>query len=153
MKRKILIGLFAIVILFIVIQFIPRDYNQGKQVPANNIVTVYSMPKDVQAIFKKDCYDCHSNNTNYPFYAHFHPMRLMMDRHVRTGKDELNFDEFGTYSARKKRSKLRAISTSLDEGTMPLPSYLLIHGDAKLTQRDTALVKNWIKKANEANND
>jgi hypothetical protein len=149
MKRKVLIGLGVVVILFIVIQFIPGQYNQSKQTSANNIALVYSMPQDVQAIFKKDCYDCHSNNTNYPFYAHLQPMRLMLDRHVRNGKDELNFDEFGTYSARKKRSKLRAISTSLDEGTMPLPSYLIIHRNAALNPRDTALIKNWIRKVNE----
>ncbi|QEM06132.1 cytochrome C [Mucilaginibacter rubeus] len=149
MKRKVLIGLGVVVILFIVIQFIPGQYNQSKQTSANNIAQVYSMPQDVQAILKKDCYDCHSNNTNYPFYAHLQPMRLMLDRHVRNGKDELNFDEFGTYSARKKRSKLRAISTSLDEGTMPLPSYLIIHRDAALNPRDTALIKNWIRKVNE----
>lgn len=149
MKRKVLIGLGVVIILFIVIQFIPGEYNQSKQTSANNIAQVYSMPQDVQAIFKKDCYDCHSNNTNYPFYAHLQPMRLMLDRHVRNGKDELNFDEFGTYSARKKRSKLRAISTSLDEGTMPLPSYLIIHRNAALNPRDTALIKNWISKVNE----
>ncbi|HEK21325.1 heme-binding domain-containing protein [Mucilaginibacter sp.] len=149
MTRKILIGLVTVIVLFIVIQFIPKDYNQDKQVTLNNIATVYSMPEEVQAIFKKDCYDCHSNNTNYPFYAHLQPMRLMLDRHVRNGKAELNFDEFGTYSARKKRSKLRAISTSLDEGTMPLPSYLIIHRDAALNPRDTALIKSWIRKVNE----
>ncbi|NHA05642.1 cytochrome C [Mucilaginibacter rubeus] len=149
MKRKILIGLGVVIIAVIVIQFIPGEYNQSKLIPANNIAEVYSMPQDVQAIFKKDCYDCHSNNTNYPFYAHLQPMRLMLDRHVRNGKAELNFDEFGTYSARKKRSKLRAISTSLDEGTMPLPSYLIIHRDAALNPRDTALIKSWIRKVNE----
>ncbi|MES2267427.1 MAG: heme-binding domain-containing protein [Bacteroidota bacterium] len=152
MKRKILIGLGIIIMLFVVIQFIPKDLNQGKLVPSNNITKVYPMPGDVQMILKNDCYDCHSNNTSYPFYAHIQPMRFMMDRHVRQGKDELNFDEFGTYSARKKRSKLRAISTSLDEGTMPLSSYLLIHGDAKLTPKDKILIKNWIRNASLASN-
>ncbi|PAW95358.1 hypothetical protein CKK33_18380 [Mucilaginibacter sp. MD40] len=153
MKRKVLIGLGVVIIVFIIIQFIPGQFNQSKQASANNIAEVYSMPQDVKAILKKDCYDCHSNNTNYPFYAHLQPMRLMLDRHVRNGKDELNFDEFATYSERKKRSKLRAISTSLDEGTMPLPSYLLIHGDAKLTSKDKMLIKSWIRSASEAGNE
>ncbi len=152
MKPIIIVVLAIVAVLFILIQFIPRDHNQSTAVPVNDITTVYKVPPDVQAVFKKACYDCHSNNTNYPFYARIQPMRYMMDMHVAAGKDELNFNEFGTYSSRKKRSKLRAISTSLDEGSMPLPSYLLIHRDVRLSRQDIAAIKNWIRKTNDANN-
>ncbi len=147
MKRIIKVGLIVIIFILLVIQLVPRDQNQSASKSVNDITTVYKVPGNVQLIFKQSCYDCHSNNTNYPFYAHFQPLRYIMDMHVRNGKEELNFNEFGTYSARKKRSKLRAISTSLDEGSMPLPSYLLIHRAAK---QDTATIHSWIRKINDA---
>ncbi|MBD1366532.1 heme-binding domain-containing protein [Mucilaginibacter sp. ZT4R22] len=145
MKRAIKISLTVIGILFIIIQLMPRDHNESGDMPANDISKVYAISLNVGAILKRSCYDCHSNNTNYPFYARIQPMRYMMDRHVRQGKEELNFSEFGAYSSRKQRSKLRAIGESLDEGSMPLSSYTLIHRNAILSNEDKATLMNWVK--------
>jgi hypothetical protein len=146
MKRSVKI-LLGIIILFIVIQFIPRDHNKSTQVQVNDITTVYRVPDNVQAIFKNSCYDCHSNNTDYPLYARIQPIRFMMDGHVKQGKEELNFNEFGTYSKRKQSHKLRAIANSMTEGTMPLSSYLFIHHKAGLTPTEKTVIIDWVKKA------
>lgn len=145
MKRVIKISLTVIVAVFIIIQFIPRDHNESEAMPANDISKVYAVPINVGAILKRSCYDCHSNKTNYPFYARIQPMRYMMDKHVSKGKEELNFDEFGTYSSRKQRSKLRAIGESLEEGSMPISSYTFIHRDAILSKNDKNVLMDWIK--------
>lgn len=146
MKRIIKILLVVLIILFIAFQFIPTVHNQSKQVALADIASVYELPGNVQAVFKRSCYDCHSDYTNYPWYAHIQPIRYMLDRHVIAGKKDLNFNEFGTYSSRKRRNKLRAISNSLSDGTMPLSSYLFLHHNARLSQLDTTAIQNWVRK-------
>ena len=145
MKRSIKITGFVLVILFITIQFLPRDRNELAAKPLNGIAKIYVVPDDVGAILKRSCYDCHSNHTDYPWYAQLQPIRLILDDHIRGGKAELNFDEFGNYTARKRRSRLRAISQSLDERSMPLSSYTLIHRNAILSKEDKLTLANWIK--------
>lgn len=134
-------------VFFIAVQFLPRTHNVSRKVPANDITAVLSVPGNVQAVLKTACYDCHSNNTRYPAYAAIQPVRLMLDRHVAEGKENLNFNDFAAYSARKQNSKLRAIAESLDEGTMPLPSYTLIHRSAILSVKEKALLQNWVRQS------
>jgi hypothetical protein len=148
MKRGLKIGLSTLVILFLVIQFIPRNYNQQGVTAANDLTRIVAVPKDVALVLQRSCYDCHSNHTEYPLYSWLQPIRLMMDRHVSKGKEELNFNEFGTYSTRKQRSKIRAIGESLEEGSMPLSSYTIIHRNAILSKEDKALLLNWVKQTN-----
>ncbi|MES2278679.1 MAG: heme-binding domain-containing protein [Bacteroidota bacterium] len=145
MKRALKITLIVIGILFMVVQLIPRDHNESGSVQPNALTKVFPVPASVGVILKKSCYDCHSNSTNYPWYAQIQPFRYMLDRHIRSGKAELNFDEFGSYTPRKQRSRLRAIGESLDEGSMPLSSYTLIHRNALLSKEDKQLLVNWVK--------
>lgn len=152
MKRNTKIVLAGLVALLIAIQLIPRVRNQSGQPPVNDITTVYQVPENVEVIFKRSCYDCHSNNTSYPWYAHIQPIRYMLDRHVQQGKQDLNFNNFGIYTARKRRNKLRAISSSLTEGTMPLSPYTFIHHSARLNSHDTSAVLSWVKKISDYSN-
>ncbi len=145
MKRIVKIIGSVLVSLFIIIQFIPRDHNEDKAKAVNEVTRIYTVPSNVGAILKKSCYDCHSDNTNYPWYAQVQPLRYMLDGHIRHGKEELNFNDFGAYSSRKQRSKLRAIGESLEEGSMPLSSYTLIHKNAILSKEDKALLMGWVK--------
>ncbi|HEK19041.1 MAG: cytochrome C [Mucilaginibacter sp.] len=150
MKRllKPLLGIGAL--LLIALQFIPRDHNEAGNTPVNAIDRVYEIPANVSVILKRSCYDCHSDQTDYPWYARLQPVRLMMDRHVRNGKAELNFNTFGAYTARKQRSKLRAIGQSLEEGSMPLSSYTLLHRNAILSQTEKAQLMNWVKQTSDS---
>lgn len=145
MKKIIKVSAIVMVVVFLLIQLIPRDHNESIANPANGIAKVYAVPDNVGAILKRSCYDCHSDRTDYPWYAQLQPFRLMLDNHIRNGKAELNFDEYSAYTARKQRSRLRAIGESLDEGSMPLSSYTLIHKDAKLSKEDKATLINWVK--------
>lgn len=145
MKPVIKVTLTVIVVLFVAIQFIPRDNNEQRSVPLNDLAKIYMVPSKVSSILKKSCYDCHSNHTDYPWYAQLQPFRYILDSHISNGKAELNFNEFGNYSLRKQRSKLRAIGESLEEGSMPLSSYTLIHRNAILSKEDKVTLMNWVK--------
>ena len=140
-KKKILL---ALLIVFIAIQFIQPAHNTSGQVLPIDITKTVSVPDKVLDIFKNSCYDCHSNNTRYPWYVYIQPMGWMMARHIKNGKKNLNFSEFGSYSLRKQVNKLRAIETSIKEESMPLSSYTIIHTDAKLSEEDRKLITDWI---------
>lgn len=149
MKRTkvVLLTLFA---LFLIIQLIRPVRNERGQAPEADISSLYRMPEQVHGVFKRSCYDCHSNHTTYPWYANIQPLGWWLADHIREGKAELNFNEFGTYSLRKQKSKLKSIRGSLEDNSMPLSSYTLIHRNAKLSLSDKALVLNWLSKTRDS---
>ena len=109
--KKTLKWFFIVGLITLVgIQFIPADVNKQEVITTSDIRHVYDVPENVINILENSCYDCHSNNTNYPWYSQVQPIRLIMDHHVEEGKEELNFSEFANYSERRKRNKMRAIS-------------------------------------------
>ena len=141
--KKILLG---VIIIFIAIQFITPPRNKSMQVLSTDITNTYSVPENVYAVLKKACYDCHSNNTRYPWYANLQPFGWQLQQHIKNGKKDLNFSEFGSYSSRRKINKLRAIDKSIKNGTMPLSSYTLLHKNARLTKDDIQLIIDWTNK-------
>lgn len=144
MKLRLIIKiLLAIVILFIAIQFIPSTQNTDGQESTSDISKTVIMPSKVHSVLKNACYDCHSNNTDYPWYSKIQPVRLMMDRHVKEGKEELNFSEFGSYSTRSQISKLKGLANSIKDNIMPLSSYKLMHKNANLSDEEKNLIINW----------
>lgn len=149
MKRTkvVLLTLFA---LFLIIQLIRPVRNKSGQAPETDMSKVYKMPESVQGIFKKACYDCHSNHTDYPWYTNIQPLGWWMAKHISDGKEELNFNGFGTYSIRKQKSKLKSIEGSIEDNSMPLSSYTLIHKNAKLSLREKTLVLDWLKKTRDS---
>ena len=128
------IALFLVIVL-VGIQFIPIKYNLNKEVLATDFLEANDVPLAVANTIKTSCYDCHSNNTSYPWYSKIQPMGMLMQDHIEDGKEELNFSEFDTYSKRKKRSKLKSIINQIKDDEMPLSSYLLMHSDAKLNEQ------------------
>jgi hypothetical protein len=147
LSKKILL---VLVIVFIVFQFIQPAFNKDPQVLPTDLTKTVNVPNDVQIVLRKACYDCHSNNTNYPWYMNVQPMGWVMASHIKDGKENLNFSEFGSYSNRKQANKLRAILQSIDEGSMPISSYTMIHTDAKLDKNSKELIKGWTTKTRDS---
>ena len=141
-KKIILIVLVAL----IAIQFIQPAHNTSNQVLATDITKIYRVPDSVQSLLKTACYDCHSNNTMYPWYSRIQPGAWFMANHVKNGKADLNFSEFGSYSLRKQHHKLKSIADEVEEGDMPVASYKLLHANARLTKDEQLLLINWARK-------
>ncbi|MFT3676049.1 MAG: heme-binding domain-containing protein [Chitinophagaceae bacterium] len=134
----------ALLILFFLIQFIRPKKNAGMISGEAEISRVYKIPPAVMDILHKACYDCHSNNTSYPWYAELQPVGWFLDKHVKEGKKELNFSEFDTYSDRRKLSKLKAIVAQVRDGEMPLRSYKWLHAEARLADSEKQLIIQWV---------
>lgn len=139
--------LFAIGIIIIAIQFIQPAHNKSGQLTATDISKIIHIPVDVQLVLKNACLDCHSNNTHYPWYSNIEPMGWLMASHIKQGKEELNFSEFGSYSNRRQLSKLNGIANSIKDDIMPLSSYKLMHKNAALSEKEKTLVINWAQQA------
>jgi Haem-binding domain len=143
--KKFFKRLFLLLLLaFIVIQFFRPAKNIAVSISADDITKKYAVPTDVQAILKTSCYDCHSNTTVYPWYSNFQPIAWWLDDHVQEGKKELNFSEFATYRIGRQYRKLEEINAEVKENKMPLESYTLIHGNAKLNEQQKLSIANWV---------
>jgi hypothetical protein len=142
--RAIKITLMVLLIVVIGIQFIQPAPNKNGQVLETDITKTVKVPKNIQAILKSSCYDCHSNKTEYPWYSRIQPGGWWMASHIKKGKSELNFNEFGSYSKRRQQSKLKSIANTIEDETMPLSSYTLIHKDAKLNKENKKILMNWV---------
>ncbi len=138
--KKILLGLLIVLVL---IQFIQPARNKSSEILSTHLTKTTNVPGNVQSILKTACYDCHSNNTDYPWYSRIQPFGWILARHIRNGKAELNFNQFGSYSLRRQISKLNGIGNSVKDGTMPLNSYTMIHKSARLSKEDKTLLIDW----------
>jgi len=146
MLKKILKTLFLLLfIAFVAIQFFHPAKNKaaGPEAYSKDITTVHQVPEEVQAIFKKACNDCHSNNTEYPWYNNIQPVAWWLADHVKEGKKELNFSEFAGYSIGRQYRKLDKINEEVKEGGMPISSYTWIHRTSILTDAEKLAVANW----------
>ena len=130
-----IIGLIALV----VIQFIPvEENNQGYQsVLAFEAET--NVSHELAEIFRANCYDCHSNQTQYPWYSALAPINFWLDEHVRDGKKHFNVSQWSEYSVKRKDHKLEELIEEVEETEMPLPSYTWVHGDLTENERQTLI--------------
>lgn len=144
----------VLIIILVIIQFIQPVRNQYGQVLDTDISKTVSVPENVQTILKYSCYDCHSNTTHYPWYFNIQPMAWLMARHIKNGKEKLNFSEFGSYTKRRQESKLKSIAKQIENDVMPLTSYTLLHRNAILSTQQKDNVINWVNKnLNQLNNE
>ena len=135
-----------ILILLIGIQFIRPARNYSGATSENSLGRLYEIPDTVSWVLQKACVDCHSNTTRYPWYSNIQPLGWILANHIRKGKTDMNFDEFGTYSGRKQKNKLKAVVNVIRDNKMPLRSYAWMHKDARLNEKEKQLLINWFTK-------
>lgn len=135
---------WILLIALIVIQFFPTMENKSDVVPATDLIQSHEVPSQVATIMHNACYDCHSNNTDYPWYNHVQPSSWFLEGHIKEAKEHLNFNEFNTYSRKKQKEKLENIRQMVDEDKMPLTSYKLLHWDANLSKSERKKITDWV---------
>jgi hypothetical protein len=141
MLKKILIAtLFAV----LVIQLLQPTKNVSSGISENDISKAYDVPLDIHKVLVEKCYDCHSNNTRYPWYVHIQPIGWWLASHIKEGREHLDFSEFKTYSGKKATHKLEELSEAVTEGWMPLSAYVLMHKNSRVTPEETTMINNWI---------
>lgn len=140
---------FFLLIAFVVIQFFHPAKNMTAAAQPHDIFTLYPASDSVKNILHKACYDCHSNNTRYPWYNNIQPAAWWMNSHVQEGKKHLNFNEFGLRPIDKQAKAFKGIAGTIRKNEMPLKSYTWIHRDAILSDAEKKAVTDWAKASGE----
>ena len=129
----------VLIIVLVTMQFIPVDRSNpsDRGQPA--------APPEVETILRRACYDCHSNETRWRWYAQIAPISFLLARDVKEGRREVNFSIWDRYEQRRKARKLKEIVKEVEEGDMPPWYYVSVHADAKLSQADREAIVKWAK--------
>lgn len=133
-------------ILFIAAQLIRPDRTNPPVDPQLDIHTVAQVPADVSAILKRSCFDCHSNQTVWPWYTNITPINWwIVDTHVEHGREHHNFNEWGKMNEKDRDHMFDEICEEVEKDAMPLPSYLILHGDARLSESQKRTLCDWTR--------
>jgi len=134
--------LLIVAIIFIGLQFIPAKIEN----PITDKELEIKVSPELMTIFKRSCYDCHSNEVVVPWYQNIAPGSFFIKRHVDLGRKWLNFSTWENYTEEEKDKKLKGIFRTV-YAAMPLASYVSLHKEAKLTKDEIKLIRDWTGKA------
>jgi cytochrome c551/c552 len=101
-------------------------------------------PPQVEAIMRKACFDCHTNETRWPWYAKLAPGSWLMARDVLKGRSRMNMSEWGDCEEAERTTDRENSRDQIDEGEMPPWFYLPMHPDARLSKQEKDLLKGWL---------
>ena len=135
----------SFMILFMVLQFVRPAKTNPVIDQTRALHNQAEMNAEVAAVLQRACYDCHSNDTRWPWYSNVAPVSWFVIDHVNHGRRHLNFSKWASYDNQKKATNLQLIGETVRLSSMPLSSYTLIHAEAKLTDEDRKLIGEWVK--------
>lgn len=133
---KIIVG--VLLFLFLAIQVVQPDRTNPPEIADSSI------PDEVKVILKAKCYDCHSNESEWPWYSYIAPVSWWVADHVHEGRREVNYSRWDTYDEDRKEDKIEETFDEMLDGLMPLESYLITHPDAKVTEEDVDVIDMWL---------
>ncbi len=144
--RKILKwAVLILAIAFVAAQFVRPARTNPTFASTQTIDNVVNVPPDVHATLMRACGDCHSDQTEWPWYSHVAPTSWFVIDHVDSGRKHINLSEWVHPGKEPQDSvhRLKAICREVQSGAMPLTSYLLIHWSAKLSADDVKQICDW----------
>lgn len=143
MKKILQRFLLVLGLVFIIIQFFGPAKTNPPVDETKTIAAGGPLPTEIAIVLERACYDCHSNQTRWPWYSNVAPVSWFVIGHVNDARKHLNFSEWATYNPKRMKRKLEEIKEEVEEGAMPLPSYLPLHPDAKLSPEDVQALGAW----------
>jgi hypothetical protein len=141
MKKLLLYLIMGFALIFGVIQLIPLAQTNPP------VTSDISASPEVKALLKRACYDCHSNETVYPWYSRIAPVSWLVARDVAEGREELNFSTWSQYSAKDQGKKLHESWETVAEGEMPPWYYTILHPEARLSPADRQILRTWARES------
>ena len=138
LKGRVLLGL---AVLFGLAQLVPVDRTNLA------VESDVAAPGPANAVLRRACYDCHSNETVWPWYSQVAPVSWLLAHDVREGRRELNFSTWSTYDPKRRAKKLKETVEEVRDGDMPPWYYVIMHSEAKLSGADRAAIERWVAEA------
>ncbi|HSL19758.1 MAG TPA: heme-binding domain-containing protein [Methylomirabilota bacterium] len=137
MRRAILIVIGVIGAVLLAIQLVPVERSNPP------VVADFDGPPAVEAVLRASCYDCHSNETAWPWYSRVAPVSWLVARDVEEGRSRLNLSSWGHQEPKRQAKLAEEIWEEVAEGEMPLRAYRLAHPDARLDEAGMATLRVW----------
>lgn len=134
-RRLVLAGLA----LLVAIQFVPVQRTNPP------VRWALAAPEPVDEVLRRACFDCHSNETRWPWYAYTAPVSWLVTSHVVKARGDLNFSEWPVFDREKVAHAFHDIAKQVEEGKMPLWSYIMMHPEARLGARERAMLVDWAR--------
>ena len=104
-----------------------------------------AVPDDVLHILENKCADCHSTNTDWPFYSRLAPGSWLVEHDVHEGRNHLNMSQWQRYNRDTQIDVLTKIASEARSGQMPVKQYLILHPKARLSPEERQLIYDWAK--------
>jgi hypothetical protein len=136
--------LLAFLVVFIAAQVYRPDRSNPAATPGASLMALAT--PEVAAILDRSCRDCHSNETRWPWYTNVSPVSWLVANHVQHGREHFNFSEWTAIDEDDRDKLLGGVCSLTERARMPLPSYLLLHRDAKLSPADVRTLCAWSEK-------
>jgi hypothetical protein len=141
--------LLLFVAALVVAQLASPECTNPQAVAGRAIEAHVQVPPAVGTILSRACYDCHSNQTRWPWYSRISPVSFLIADHVKDGRARINFSEWDR-PGKSSASRLESICEEVSEGKMPISFYLRIHSEARLSPEDVRVLCEWAKAAGPA---
>lgn len=141
MKKKWIF--IILLVLLVLVQFIRIDKTHPEIDKNNDFINIKNPPPEIAQMIKTSCYDCHSYESKYPWYAEVAPVSWYLKNHINEARERVNFSNWADYTKEKAARKLNACAEDVEEEEMPLSSYTLIHGEASLNKEQIKQLGNW----------
>lgn len=145
MKPRFKTVLLILVGILVLSQLIPVDRSVPEVDPSQDFLTSVDAPAVMASLIKDACYDCHSYQTTYPWYAKVSPISFWIQGHINGGRQHLNFSEWTAYPADKAAHKLEECFEEVEERHMPMKSYTFLHPEAKLSDEQVSAMAQWFQ--------
>lgn len=143
MKKKLLWIVVVLVVAAAGAQFFQPDRTNPPADPALDLARHTPVPEDIYRVLRQACYDCHSNETVWPWYGSVSPVSWLLARDVTAGRRHLNFSLWGKYPLARRESALREIREQVASGLMPLAPYVAMHSEADLDSAARKRIVDW----------
>lgn len=143
MSRQLKIILLALLGIFVGIQLFPSGRPANSPVEGYDFFSRYQVPREVEQLIRTSCFDCHSQEVNYPWYAHVAPISWLVSRDVRNGRSHLDFSNWASLEKKEKIQLAGEIGEEVEDGIMPMAIYVYMHSEAMLDQDQRDLIVEW----------
>jgi len=137
--------LLLILAAFIIIQFWRIDKSNPDFDKNMDLISIENPPTEIAQMLRSTCYDCHSNQTVWPWYSNVAPISWILEQHVEDGRENINFSYWGDFEAEDKIYVLEEMIEEIELAQMPLPGYSITHSDAKLSEAQMQLLIDWLR--------
>lgn len=143
MSKNLKTIFLGVIGLLLIIQLFQIDKTNPPVRLEQDFIEITKPPQAVEQLLRTACYDCHSNETEYPWYTSVAPISWWIRHHIDEGREHLNFSIWAEYDAEEQDHKLEECVEEIQEEVMPLSSYTLVHKEAKLSTEQRQVLADW----------